>query len=133
MALQHNARLSELRPLVGLFLAGPDLSSGKAYFALVRGRFMALGTQEFIIIGLGILVLFGATAIPKLARSLGRAQGEFQKARSELQREMQAGAEETTDVGPSEAHVRQTARELGIDDSGMDLPAVKQAINEKLA
>lgn len=94
---------------------------------------MALGTQEFLIIGVVALLLFGAGAIPKLARSLGRAQGEFQKARGELEREIKAGASDATDAGPSEEQVRQTARELGIDEAGKDLAAVKQAINEKLA
>ncbi|MGB1586469.1 MAG: twin-arginine translocase TatA/TatE family subunit [Thermoplasmatota archaeon] len=92
---------------------------------------MALGPQEILIIALVFLVLFGASAIPRLARSLGRAQGEFQKARSELEGELKAGAAES--AGPSEAQIRQTARELGIDEAGMELAAVKQAINEKLA
>jgi sec-independent protein translocase protein TatA len=38
-----------------------------------------IGTTELIIIGLVILVLFGAAAIPKFARSLGKAKKEFQE------------------------------------------------------
>ncbi len=38
-----------------------------------------LGTTEIIIIGGVIVVLFGATAIPKFFRSVGKAKGEFQK------------------------------------------------------
>jgi sec-independent protein translocase protein TatA len=34
---------------------------------------------ELIIILIVILVLFGSTKLPQLARSLGRAQGEFKK------------------------------------------------------
>lgn len=37
----------------------------------------ALGTTEFLIIAAILLVLFGGSQIPKLARSLGRAQREF--------------------------------------------------------
>ena len=38
-----------------------------------------IGTTELIIIVAVILVLFGATAIPRFARSLGRAKREFEK------------------------------------------------------
>ena len=34
---------------------------------------------EWIIVLVVILVLFGSTKLPKLARSLGQAQGEFKK------------------------------------------------------
>jgi sec-independent protein translocase protein TatA len=36
-----------------------------------------LGAPELIIILLVVLVLFGGTKLPALARSLGRAQNEF--------------------------------------------------------
>lgn len=38
-----------------------------------------LGTTELIVIGLVIFVLFGASAIPKFAKSLGQAKSEFDK------------------------------------------------------
>ncbi len=38
-----------------------------------------LGTTELIVIGLVIFVLFGASAIPKFAKSLGQAKNEFDK------------------------------------------------------
>lgn len=37
-----------------------------------------IGTTEIVIIVGVVLVLFGATAIPKFARSLGRAKKEFE-------------------------------------------------------
>lgn len=37
------------------------------------------GSQELIIIALIIFVLFGASAIPKFAKSLGQAKKEFEK------------------------------------------------------
>jgi sec-independent protein translocase protein TatA len=92
---------------------------------------MALGTTEIVLVVGAILLLFGATAIPRFARSLGKAQGEFQKARGDFQREIAAGAEEAG--GPPEEQIRKTARELGIDEADLDLPAVKRAINEKLS
>jgi sec-independent protein translocase protein TatA len=38
-----------------------------------------IGTTEIVIIVAVVLVLFGATAIPKFARSLGRAKKEFEQ------------------------------------------------------
>jgi sec-independent protein translocase protein TatA len=38
---------------------------------------MSLGTPELLIVLLIILLVFGGTQLPKLARSLGRAQKEF--------------------------------------------------------
>jgi sec-independent protein translocase protein TatA len=42
-----------------------------------------IGTNELLIIALVILVLFGASAIPKFARSLGQAKKEFDKGSKE--------------------------------------------------
>lgn len=39
--------------------------------------FAVLQAQEILLIGVIIMVLFGSTQIPKLARSLGQAQKEF--------------------------------------------------------
>jgi sec-independent protein translocase protein TatA len=38
-----------------------------------------IGAGEWLIVGAVIFVLFGSTAIPKFARSLGKAKKEFEK------------------------------------------------------
>ena len=40
---------------------------------------MTLGVPELLIVLLIVLVLFGSTRLPKLARSLGQASKEFKK------------------------------------------------------
>lgn len=40
---------------------------------------MNLGAPELIIILAVVLLIFGSTRLPKLARSLGKAQKEFKK------------------------------------------------------
>jgi sec-independent protein translocase protein TatA len=40
---------------------------------------MNLGTPELLLILLVVILLFGGTQLPKLARSLGQAQKEFKK------------------------------------------------------
>ncbi len=47
-----------------------------------------LGTQELLIVGIVVLVMFGGSQIPKLARNLGRAQTELQKGLAEGQAEV---------------------------------------------
>lgn len=44
---------------------------------------MNLGPTELIIILVIVLVLFGSTRLPKLARSMGQASKEFKKGISE--------------------------------------------------
>ena len=44
-----------------------------------KGHTVNLGMPEIIIGLLVIFLLFGATKLPKLARSLGSAKGEFEK------------------------------------------------------
>ena len=44
-----------------------------------------IGTTELIIILVIVLVIFGGTKLPKLARSLGQAQKEFRQNAGELE------------------------------------------------
>ena len=47
-----------------------------------------IGTQELIIILALVLLLFGASKLPELARSMGKSIGEFKKARIESEKEI---------------------------------------------
>ena len=49
---------------------------------------------EWLYILIGLVILFGADKIPKLARGLGRSLGEFKKAKEEFEKEVQAAASE---------------------------------------
>ncbi len=51
---------------------------------------MNLGPSELMIILVIVLVIFGGTKLPKLARSLGEARREFEKANDEVEREKHA-------------------------------------------
>lgn len=53
-----------------------------------------LGTPELIVIGILVLVLFGAKKLPTFARSLGKSMGEFKKARDEFETELHRAQEE---------------------------------------
>ena len=65
-----------------------------------RASFMNLGGPDLIIILLIILVLFGAKKLPELARGLGQAIKEFQKAKDEFGDELhKAGQSDTAAKG----------------------------------
>lgn len=97
-----------------------------------------LETEPLILIIIVVLILFGASAIPKLARSLGRAKGEFNRARREFdleasRAEAEASHPASPSTGPSEEQVRRTARDLGIAEQGKSLAEVKVLIQQRLA
>ena len=50
---------------------------------------MNLGVLEISLIVLVILLLFGSTQIPKLARSIGSSLKEFKKAQREAEKEFE--------------------------------------------
>jgi sec-independent protein translocase protein TatA len=74
--------------------------------------FMNLAGPDLIVILLIILVLFGAKKLPELARGMGQAVKEFQKAKDEFNDELhKAGKPETetakSDVKPAQLTVPQ--------------------------
>jgi sec-independent protein translocase protein TatA len=71
--------------------------------------FMNLAGPDLIVILLIILVLFGAKKLPELARGMGQAVKEFQKAKDEFNDELhRAGKSDTPDVKPAQSTVART-------------------------
>lgn len=56
-----------------------------------------LGSTEILIIAAIVLVLFGSTAIPKFARSLGKARKEFEAGLRDSEREEEKKPERADD------------------------------------
>ena len=85
------------------------------------GTFMNLAGPDLIVILLIILVLFGAKKLPELARGMGQAVKEFQKAKDEFSDELhKAGKSDTnivkSDVKPAQATVARTPIEAASTD-----------------
>jgi sec-independent protein translocase protein TatA len=79
----------------------------------VLASFMNLAGPDLIVILLIILVLFGAKKLPELARGMGQAVKEFQKAKDEFNDELhKAGKSDTQiakpEVKPAESTVART-------------------------
>jgi sec-independent protein translocase protein TatA len=72
----------------------------------VLASFMNLAGPDLIVILLIILVLFGAKKLPELARGMGQAVREFQKAKDEFSDELnKAGKTEEKTVQPAQTNV----------------------------
>ena len=56
---------------------------------MIALAFMGIGTQELLIVALIVLVLFGATKLPKLASSIGESVKNFKRGMREAEAEEQ--------------------------------------------
>jgi sec-independent protein translocase protein TatA len=85
--------------------------------------FMNLAGPDLIVILLIVLVLFGAKKLPELARGMGQAVKEFQKAKDEFNDELhKAGKPDTQiakpEVKPAESTVARTENQSAPSATG---------------
>ncbi len=99
--------------------------------------FLRFGAQlpggfEWIIllIVIAILLLFGPQKLPELARSIGRAWGEFRRGKMEVERQIQQ--EFMTEPQASGTRLRDAASELGISATGKGEAQLKLEIARKI-
>ena len=64
-----------------------------------------LGTPEILIIGLVILVLFGAKRIPEFMQGLGKGVREFRKAARDIQEEIEKPIDQKILIDRSEQDI----------------------------
>ena len=63
---------------------------------------MGLGLSEIVIIILAVaILLFGGKKVVELARGMGRASGEFKKAKMEVERELNEERSSTENSSPT--------------------------------
>src|SRR4051795_6618725 len=81
--------------------------------------FMNVGGQELILILLIVLVLFGAKKLPELARGMGQAVKEFQKAKDEFTDELhKAGNNPPAPAAPNVQPAQSTVARTGTTSPG---------------
>ena len=93
------------------------------------------GMEWIIIILVIIVIFFGAKKIPELARSMGRATSEFQKARVEAKRTLANETSSNQDKSQQSIDrekLESIAETLGVDYSNKDDQDLKNAIDEEL-
>ena len=98
------------------------------------GLQLPVGMEWIILIVIVIVLIFGAKKIPELAKSIGRASGEFKKGKREADLE---AASMSSPEPTSEEEVRvklvKAARELGITSEGKSSEQLREEIRKTLA
>ncbi len=88
--------------------------------------FMNIGGQELILILLIVLVLFGAKKLPELARGMGQAIKEFQKAKDEFSDELHSASKPDVAARPASSTVPTVPRIENAAGGGMVRPETEQ-------
>jgi len=93
----------------------------------------SIGPNELLAILLIAFLLFGASKLPELARSLGRSMGEFKKAQREAEIELREFERELREGKYSASEKREKlekiAKDLGIDPEGKSDEELLEEIN----
>lgn len=82
-----------------------------------------------IIIAVGALILWGPKKIPELARAIGEARGEFERASREAMKPERK--EEKEELSSGDVLI-ETARKLGISTEGKTKDQISREIVEKV-
>lgn len=100
-----------------------------------------LGSQEILLVFVVIVLLFGASKLPNLARSMGRSMGEFKRGQIEVESELasmrsQASTPFQPDLQKTNiaiTRIQRMARTLNIDVTGKPDEELLSEIEKKLA
>lgn len=87
-----------------------------------------LGQEWLILIFIAIILLFGTKKLPELARSLGKAKGEFEKGRREIERELKEVSKPMNLESGGEDSLLKIAKELGIKTEGKTGKEIREEI-----
>jgi sec-independent protein translocase protein TatA len=96
------------------------------------------GSEWFIIILLALVLLFGAKKLPQLSRTVGKAVGEYEKAKDMFRREMEEASNQAVPrikgpVATEREKLETIANSLGIDDySGLTDDELRMLISKRM-
>lgn len=104
------------------------------------------GSEWAIIILLGLVLIFGAKRLPQFSRTIGKAVGEYERARRQFQQEMQEASEDvkrsagasklpriTGPVATEREKLEKIASSLGIDFAGKSDDELRSLISQKMS
>ncbi|MEZ0318692.1 MAG: twin-arginine translocase TatA/TatE family subunit [Pyrobaculum sp.] len=98
--------------------------------------YLLLGGQEWIVvlIAIVIILIWGPSKLPSLARGLGEAIHEFRKAASGIEEETRRQKEDTSQKKEDiDQKIIEMAKSLGISAEGKSKDQLLDEINKKLA
>ena len=90
------------------------------------------GAEWVIIILIIVILFFGAKKIPELARSLGKASSEFQRARIDAKKTIENDKDLSAKKNVDREKLESIAETLGVDYTNKDDQDLKNAIDFEL-
>ncbi len=91
------------------------------------------GSEWLIVVVIVVVLIFGANKLPSLAKSLGRASGEFQKGKIEADMEVQKMKEGQPPPSTAEHDkLIRAARELGIPTEGKTDEQLREEVKKAM-
>jgi len=94
----------------------------------------SVGLSEMMWIILLILVLLvGSKKLPELARAMGRAMGEFQKGRIEVEKELREVTQSASTESADHERLERAAKELGIATEGKTDQELREEISKAVS
>ena len=93
-----------------------------------------ISTMQIVLIVAVIVLLFGASRLPELARSVGKSAGEFKKAQKEAEISYQEFEKSLKDTTPEEKEtkIQKMAKEQGIETAGKTDDQLLDEISAKM-
>ena len=101
------------------------------------------GSEWIIIILLGLVLLFGTKKLPQFSRTIGKAMGEYEKARDTFRREMEEASDPARStrvpkvkgpVSTEREKLETIASSLGIEDyAGLTDEQLRMLISKRMA
>lgn len=88
-----------------------------------------IGTSELVLILIAALFLFGPTKLPELARSLGKAAGEFKKAQMETEFNLK---QLDKPLNERDTKIHNLAIEMGLDAQNKTSEQLIEEIRSKI-
>jgi sec-independent protein translocase protein TatA len=93
------------------------------------------GSEWMIIVFVAIVLVLGTGKLPSVAKKLGKAVNEYNKAKNEIQEQMKIGEEQspkiTGPVGTEREKLETMAKSMGVDVKKSD-DELKKMISEKM-
>ncbi len=95
-----------------------------------------MGSEWIIIIFVALIVLLGTNRLPEVTKKLGKAVGEYKKAKNEMQNQFKDFSNTNLDIlGPVENERRKLdtiAKSLGINSSNKSDDEIRSLISSKM-
>ena len=89
---------------------------------------MVVGPMEFILIFGAILLLFGPSKLPEIAKSIGEATRQYKKGMTEVKSDLQSGYDSSDTPLTEDEKLIKTAEKLGIPTKERSIEDIAQDI-----